>query len=78
VGVDQIQLDVVGDAVVLPRDLVSSLAIAAASRAGVSSRHRDLSLVLRRALDAGKATLNRAEARALRVVLEEEGLTLPE
>jgi hypothetical protein len=74
---DEIALDVLGEVVVVPRDVVSSLATAAANRAGISSRHRDLSLVLGRALETGKASLDRAEAGALKVVLEEEGLTLP-
>jgi hypothetical protein len=73
-----IELDVLGDAVVVSRDFVSSLAAAAAGKAGVSSRHRDLSLVLRRALAAGRASLDGGETRALRAVLEEEGLALPE
>ncbi|MGH3009200.1 MAG: hypothetical protein ACRDLM_07330 [Gaiellaceae bacterium] len=77
-GVDEIALDVLGEVVLVPRDVVNSLATAAANRAGISSRHRDLSLVLRRALEAGKASLSRGEARALKAVLEEEGLTLPE
>lgn len=71
-GVDEIEIDVFGDLVAVPREVVSSLAAAAAGRAGVSSRHRDLSLVLRRAMEAGKASLNRSEARALRAVLEEQ------
>lgn len=71
-GADEIEIDVLGDAVLVPRQVVSSLAAAAASRAGVSSRHRDLSLVLRRSLEAGKVALSRAEARALRAVLEEQ------
>ena len=75
-GDDEIELDVLGHAVRVPRDVVSSLATAAAGRAGVSSRHRDLSLLLRRALESGKGNLNRAEARTLDVVLEETGLTL--
>lgn len=75
---DEIQLDVLGDAVALPRHLVAALAAAAAARAGVSSRHRELSLALGRALLSGKASLGRGEARALRAVLEEEELTLPQ
>lgn len=68
---EEIELDVVGDAVPVPRDVVNALAAAAAARAGVSSRHRDLSIVLGRALHSGKVSLSRAEARALRAVLEE-------
>jgi hypothetical protein len=67
----EIELDIVGETVAVPRDVVNALAAAAAERAGVSSRHRDLSLLLGRALHSGKVSLSRAEARALRVVLEE-------
>lgn len=74
----KIELDVVGEPVAVPRDLVHRLAAAAAARAGVSSRHRDLSILLGRALDSGKVSLSRAEARALQAVLEETGLTLPQ
>lgn len=73
-----IVLDVGGEAVAVPRDVVSALATAAATRAGVSSRHRDLSLVLRRALESGHVCLGSAEARALDAVLEETGLALPQ
>jgi hypothetical protein len=69
---EEIELDLHGRPVDVPRDVVSRLAAAAAARAGVSSRHRDLSLVLGRALDSGRVTLTRSEARALRAVLEEE------
>jgi hypothetical protein len=72
----EIELDVAGKNVTVPHDVVSALAAAAAARAGVSSRHRDLSLLLGRALGAGKATLSRGEARALDAVLEESGLEL--
>jgi hypothetical protein len=72
-----IELDVFGTAVDVSRDVVRRLAAAAASRAGVSSRHRELSLVLGRALDSGRASLGRDEERTLRAVLEENGLTLP-
>ena len=74
----EIELDVAGQTVTVPRDVVSALAAAAAARAGVSSRHRDLSLLLGRALGAGKVTLSRGEARALDAVLEEAGLSLPQ
>lgn len=70
---EEIELDLQGELVVVPRKVVSGLAAAAAARAGISSRHRDLSLVLGRALEVGRVTLSRGEARALRVVLEEEG-----
>jgi hypothetical protein len=69
----EIEIDVRGQLVRVPREVVHGLAAAAAARAGISSRHRDLSLLLRRALDAGRVSLSRAEARALRVVLEEDG-----
>lgn len=68
----EIEIEVVGDPVAVPRDVVDALAAAAAARAGVSSRHRDLSLLLGRALHSGKVSLSQAEARALRAVLEEE------
>jgi hypothetical protein len=69
---EEIQLDIHGTRVSVPREVVGRLAAAAAARAGVSSRHRDLSLVLGRALDSGRVTLSRSEARALRAVLEDE------
>jgi hypothetical protein len=72
VATEEIELDLHGRPVGVPREIVSRLAAAAAARAGVSSRHRDLSLVLGRGLDAGRVTLRRGEARTLRAVLEEE------
>ena len=69
---EEIQLDISGTRVGVPREVVSRLAAAAAAQAGVSSRHRDLSLLLGRGLDSGRVTLSRGEARALRAVLEEE------
>lgn len=66
-----VEMDLDGKAVDVPRDVVHALAAAAAARAGISERHRDLSLLLHRALDSGRATLKRAEMRALRAVLEE-------
>ena len=71
-----VELDLCGEAVSVSPDLVRALAGAAAARAGVSSRHRDLSILLGRALDAGRVSLSRAEVRALRAVLEEEGASL--
>ena len=68
---EAIELDVHGQVLPVPREVVRSLAAAAAARAGVSSRHRDLSLLLGRALESGRVTLSRGEARALRAVLEE-------
>jgi hypothetical protein len=69
---DLIEIDLDGKIVPVSRDVVSALAAAAAFRAGVSGRHRDLSLLLHRALDLGRATLGRGEVRALCAVLEEE------
>jgi len=67
-----IEIDLDGTAVAVPRDVVGELAAAAAARAGVSERHRDLSLLLGRALESGRVTLGPAEVRALCAVLEEE------
>jgi hypothetical protein len=75
---EEIELDIVGKPVTVPRDTVRALAAAAAARAGLSSRHRELSLALGRAFDSGRVSLGRDEERALRAVLEERGLTLPE
>lgn len=69
---DTIELDLNGKAVPVPRELVSGLAAGAAARAGVSARHRDLSLLLGRALETGQADLGQEEVRALCAVLEEE------
>jgi hypothetical protein len=69
---EQIELDLDGKIVSVPRDVVSALAAAAAARSGVSARHRDLSIVLGRGLESGRATLGRGEISALRAVLEEE------
>ena len=69
---EEIELDLHGRPVGVPREIVSRLAAAATARAGVSSRHRDLSLVLGRGLDAGRVRLSRSEARTLRAVLEEQ------
>lgn len=73
---ERIVLDISGAPVAVSRDLVRRIAAAAASRAGISSRHRELSLLLSRALDSGRASLGRNEERALHAVLEEEGLAL--
>ena len=67
-----IEIDLDGKVVPVPREVVSRLAAAAAARAGVSARHRDLSLLLHRALELGRAILGRGEMRALCAVLEEE------
>jgi len=71
---ETIELDLDGKAVPVPRELVSELAAAAAARAGVSARHRDLSLLLGRALESGYVRLGHEEVRALCVVLEAEPL----
>jgi hypothetical protein len=68
---EAVTVDVFGSAVPLPRDLVSELGAAAAAHAGVSSRHRDLSLVLTRALESGSATLSHGDLRALSAIAEE-------
>lgn len=67
-----IEIDLDGKVVAVPRGVVSDLAAAAATRAGVSERHRDLSLQLNRALESGGASLRQGEVRALVAVLEEE------
>jgi hypothetical protein len=67
-----VEIDLAGDVVPVPRDVVGALAAAAAARAGVSRQHRDLSLLLSGALESGRATLGHPETRALRAVLEEE------
>ena len=69
---DTIEIDLDGKVVPVPREIVSGLAAAAAARAGVSARHRDLSLHLNRALEAGHVSLGQGEVRALVAVLEEE------
>ena len=68
---EQIELDLDGKVVSVPREVVSRLAATAAGRAGVSARHRDLSLLLHRALDLGQAMLGQGEMRALCAVIEE-------
>lgn len=67
-----IDLDLDGKSVPVPRELVSRLAAAAAARAGVSARHRDLSLILGRSLESGSANLDQEGVRALCAVIEEE------
>jgi hypothetical protein len=69
---DQIEINLDGKVVAVPRDVVSALAAAAAARAGVSGPHRDLSLHLNRALESGRVRLNQGDIRALVAVLEEE------
>ena len=67
-----VEIDLAGKVVPVPRDVVGALAAAAAARAGVSGRHRELSLLLHRALESGRATLGLADVRTVRAVLEEE------
>ena len=67
-----IEIDLDGKAVSVPRDVVTAIAAAAATRAGVSERHRDLSLHLNRGLESGRVSLGRGEVRALVAVLEED------
>jgi len=69
---EEIEIDVRGEFVRVPREVVTGLAAAAAARAHISLRHRDLSLLLGRALESGRVTLSRAESRALRAILEEK------
>jgi hypothetical protein len=72
VGDETIGIDLDGKVVEVPRDVVSALAAAAAARAHVSGRHRELSLQLGRALESGHVSLGQREIRALCAVLEEE------
>lgn len=67
-----LEIDLDGKVVPVPRDTVRALAAAAAARAGVSARHRDLSLHLHRGLELGRVILGQGEVRALCAVLEEE------
>ena len=69
---EMIEIDLDGKVVSVQRDVVSAIAAAAASRAGVSERHRDLSLQLHRALESGRVRLGQGEMRALVAVLAEE------
>ena len=71
---EMVEIDLDGKAVAVPRDVVNAIAAAAAARAGVSERHRDLSLDLNRALESGQVTLGSGEIRALVAVLEETHL----
>jgi hypothetical protein len=66
-----VEIDLDGKAVPVPRDVVEALAAAAAARASISGRHRDLSLLLHRALESGRAALEQADVRALCALLEE-------
>ena len=69
---ETIEIELDGKPVPVPREVVSGLAAAAAARAGVSARHRDLSLLLSRALHEGRVKLGQGEVLALCAVLEEE------
>jgi hypothetical protein len=69
---EQIELELDGKVIPVPGDIVSEIAAAAAARAGISQRHRELSLHLNRALDSGRVALGQADIRALVAVLEEE------
>jgi hypothetical protein len=69
---ETIEIDLDGKIVVVPREVVSELAAAGAARAGISERHRDLSLLLGRGLETGTVRLGQGEMRALCAVLEEE------
>lgn len=68
----EIEIGLDGKVVAVPRDVVSALAAAAAAHAGVSERHRELSLHLNGALESGHVSLGTGEVRALVAVLEEE------
>lgn len=69
---EMVEVGLDGKVVAVPREVVNAIAAAAAARAGVSQRHRELSLHLNRALESGQVTLGQAEVRALVAVLEEE------
>ena len=69
---EAIEVGLDGKVVAVPREVVSAIAAAAAARAGISRRHRDLSLHLNRALETGRVELGQGEVRALVAVLEEE------
>ena len=69
---EMIEIDLDGKAVAVPREVVVDIAAAAAARAVVSGRHRDLSLHLSRALESGRVNLAQSDVRALVAVLEEE------
>jgi hypothetical protein len=69
---NEIELDLDGKTVCVSRDVVSAIAASAAADAGISDRHRDLSILLGRALESGRAILDRGDVRALCAVLEAE------
>jgi len=57
-----IEIDLDGKIVGVPRDVVSELAAAAAARAGISERHRDLSIRLNGALESGSVSLGQRDS----------------
>lgn len=68
-----IQLDILGRVVTAPPSIVAKLRDFAATRAGQSLSHRDLSLALDRALQTqSTVVLQRGEARALLELVEEK------
>jgi|1185.fasta_scaffold1396113_1 hypothetical protein len=69
---EQVRLELDGKVIPIPGEVVSEIAAAAAARASVSRRHRELSLLLGRALEFGQARLGKGDLRALVVVIEEE------
>jgi hypothetical protein len=69
---ETIEVGLNGKVLAVPREVVSTIAAAAAARAGVSRRQRELSLQLNRALESGHVSLGQGEVRALAAVLEEE------
>jgi hypothetical protein len=67
-----IELDILGRVIAVPTAAVARLRDMAAARAGLSSSHRDLSLVLDRGLRRRSIVLlQRGEARALLELVEE-------
>ena len=69
---EAIEIGLDGKVVAVPRDVVSALAAAAAAHAGISERHRELSLHLNDALESGRVSLGPGGVSALVAVLEEE------
>ena len=69
---EMIEIGLDGKVVGVPREVVNAIATAAAARAGVSERHRDLSLHLSGALESGQVSLSQGDVRALVAVLEED------
>jgi hypothetical protein len=68
-----IELDIHGTVIAISRSAVAQLRNLAASRAGISSAQRDLSLLLDRALRThARVVLQRGEARALLELVQSE------